>query len=265
MFSRHEWDGAPLREQAYGPRYIARSSLVRKTIESLRPKNVLDIGCGSGNITKHVAAFSGHVHAIDLYPEAIEVARENLADLDNVSFEAGNVFAAGEEATKPFVGKYDLIVLSEVLEHLDDDIGTLRTIANILPTGGRLLLTVPGDPKQWSVDDELSGHKRRYTRAELRSKLRQAGFRIERCTNWGFPFTRSMLTVERRMMGKGGIEGVSTSPVRLLLRPASFLFRLNGVIEPYFSFLDAGVGYVVLARKAGAGDGRSAQPEQRAA
>ena len=122
-------------------------------------------------------------------------------------------------------------------------------IHSLLPQGGRLLLTVPGDPHQWSVDDELSGHRRRYTKEELQQKLQRAGFEIEQMTNWGFPFTRALTNLERRMMGNGESGAGSRSLVRVLLRPASLVFRLNAAVEPLLSFADAGVGYVVLARR----------------
>jgi len=81
-------------------------------------------------------------------------------------------------------------------------------------------------------------------------KLERAGFEVEQLTNWGFPFTRALTNLERRMMGsdEGGSAG-SRSLVRLLLRPASLVFRLNAAFEPLLSFADAGVGYVVLARR----------------
>jgi len=248
MFSRHDWDGSPQRDQVYGPRFTARSTLLRRMLGRVRPRSVLDIGCGSGTITRHVADYSGHVHAIDVSPKAIEVAQENLAGSRKVTFESIDVFGCSEEARSHLAEKHDVIVLSEVLEHLDDDETALRIVRSLLPPGGYLVLTVPGDPHQWSIDDDLSGHKRRYTKPELILKLTRAGFRVERITNWGFPFTRLLVSVERRLMASQQGQNALPMMLRTLLRPVSLLFRLNGIIEPLFSFVDAGIGYVVLAK-----------------
>jgi len=249
MFTRHDWEGSPLCDQAHGPRYIARSTLIRKVLGDAKHYSALDIGCGSGNITRHVADFAERVHAIDVSPKAIEVAQANLAGSPNITFEALDVFGSGDAERQSLFGQYDLVVLSEVLEHLDEDQQALDTISRLIKPGGHLLLTVPADPRQWSVEDELAGHKRRYTRPELIAKLNQAGFKVERLVNWGFPFTRGLLALERRMMGSRHSEGVSGSPLRLLLRPASLLFRVNGMLEPVLSFLNAGIGFVVLASR----------------
>ncbi len=250
MFTRHEWDGAPQHDQVLGPRFIVRSKLVRDFVKSVRPAATLDIGCGSGNITREVAGASVQVHATDVSPRAIEAAEANLADLSNLSYESINLFDCLPGERQHLANKFDLIVLSEVLEHLDEDDAALSVIQELLPEGGHLLLTVPGDPNQWSVDDELSGHRRRYTRNELYTKLQRAGLEVERITNWGFPVTRILTGLERRMMGGGGNGSSATGRlVRLLLRPANLVFRLNSLYEPFFSFVDAGVGYVVLARR----------------
>jgi SAM-dependent methyltransferase len=249
MFSRHEWDGAPLCDQTFGPRYVARSTLIRKVLAKVRPSQALDIGCGSGNVTRHLADFSDHVHAIDISERAVEVAQENLRNADNISFEAIDVFAVPESEREHLEGHYDLVMLSEVLEHIDADEDALANVARLLRSDGRLLLTVPADPSQWSVEDELAGHKRRYTKQELCTKLERAGFQVEKMVNWGFPFTRPLLAVERKLMGSRQAHGASGTPMQLLLRPAKLLFRLNGAIEPYLSFFNAGIGYVVLARR----------------
>jgi SAM-dependent methyltransferase len=248
MFTRHDWEGSPLCDQVYGPRYVARSSLIRRVLGKTGHDNALDIGCGSGNITRHVADFAAHVHAIDVSPSAVEVARANVASYSNITLEATDIF--GPKAKRQHQGKYDLVVLSEVLEHLDEDERALETIATLLVPGGHLLLTVPADPRQWSVEDELAGHKRRYTREELTGKLNSAGFQVEQLVNWGFPFTRVLLGVERRLMRVRPSGGAGGSGLRPLLSAARLFFKLNGIVEPAFSHLDRGIGYVVLARNA---------------
>jgi hypothetical protein len=64
-----------------------------------------------------------------------------------------------------------------VLEHIPDDVGSLRALHRMLQPGGRLVLLVPALPAIYGTLDEALGHVRRYTAGELRKKYRQAGFR----------------------------------------------------------------------------------------
>ena len=111
---------APQHDQTLGPRYIARSTLIRRVLDKAKPVRTLDIGCGSGNITRHVADYSETVHATDLSPKAIEVAQANLVDAANVTFESIDLFNSTEAEKEHLVAEFDMIVLSEVLEHLDE-------------------------------------------------------------------------------------------------------------------------------------------------
>jgi hypothetical protein len=72
------------------------------------------------------------------------------------------------------------ILLMDVLEHLDDDLGMLREIRERCHGANRYFITVPAFQGVWSYHDVQLGHKRRYTRTTLRGLLDGAGFRIER-------------------------------------------------------------------------------------
>ena len=66
-----------------------------------------------------------------------------------------------------------------MLEHIKDDAAALRCFRDILVPGGRLVLLVPACPSLYSKIDAGLDHYRRYSRAELGSKLEVAGFRVE--------------------------------------------------------------------------------------
>lgn len=75
---------------------------------------------------------------------------------------------------------YGLIYSLNVLEHIEDDISTLRALIVLLKPGGRLLLYVPAFQGIYSSMDEKVGHFRRYTAAGLIAKLIEVGFVVER-------------------------------------------------------------------------------------
>ena len=66
-----------------------------------------------------------------------------------------------------------------VLEHIEDDRGTLANMFDVLQPGGRLVLLVPAFARLFGTLDTHLRHFRRYEKDELDSKLREAGFVIE--------------------------------------------------------------------------------------
>ena len=253
----HTWAGAPGKLQSYGPRFISRRRLIHRILRTVKPKRTLDIGCGSGLITKVLAEASTEVVAVDVSEEAIAVSRDALDGAANVQLMVADVFRS-RDASSDWRNSFDLVVMSEVLEHIQDDEGALSTVRKLLREKGWLLLTVPADPKLWNAEDERAGHMRRYTREELRRKLAKGGFEIVRMVNWGFPVTRWLYLLEvslllRRRHNRGGGRALRL-PLSLLAlaRP---LFAAIADIESLVSGIDRGVGYVVLARKAAANQG----------
>lgn len=75
---------------------------------------------------------------------------------------------------------YDLIVLLDVLEHIEEDRSVLAVLRNKLKPDGRLLVTVPALPWLWSRHDEIHHHKRRYTSRSLMRTALSAGLHVSR-------------------------------------------------------------------------------------
>ncbi|HEY8164379.1 MAG TPA: class I SAM-dependent methyltransferase, partial [Gemmatimonadaceae bacterium] len=118
---------------------------------------ILDIGCGTGAGLEEFRAL-GCVTGIDFSETAVHYcrrrgcARTAVADASHLPFESSH---------------FDLVAMIEVLEHVDDDAGTLAETARVLVPGGLIVLTVPAYQWLWSVRDERLQHKRRYTRSRL--------------------------------------------------------------------------------------------------
>ena len=81
--------------------------------------------------------------------------------------------AGFRQNTLPAVGMFD------VLEHVEDDAGFLRTLHETMIPDGRLYLTVPAYQWLWLAEDTYAGHFRRYTLSSLTSILNRAGFDVE--------------------------------------------------------------------------------------
>jgi SAM-dependent methyltransferase len=127
---------------------------------------ILDAGCGTGRNLVEYAAL-GEVEGVDFSAEAVEFCR--LRGL------AGVRQAALEQL--PYESdRFDLIVATDVVEHLDDDRLALAELGRVAAPGGRLVLTVPAYTWLWSRHDESLHHKRRYTAGRMRAQLVAAGW-----------------------------------------------------------------------------------------
>jgi SAM-dependent methyltransferase len=93
----------------------------------------------------------------------------------------------------------DTVVCLNVLEHIEDDAGTLRNIRTTLEPGGRLLLLVPNGPDAYGSIDKAIGHFRRYTQPGLKTLLEENGYEVERILEFnrvsrpGWRFTGQVL------------------------------------------------------------------------
>jgi len=131
---------------------------------------ILDAGCGTGG-NLEILAKHGEAIGVDASPDALKFSsKRSVGPLLN-----GNIERLGFHAES-----FDLITALDVLEHVEDDRAAIRELYRITKPGGRLVMTVPAYQFLWSEHDEALHHYRRYTRRQLRGKLTEAGFEIEK-------------------------------------------------------------------------------------
>ena len=78
----------------------------------------------------------------------------------------------------PALGRFDTVVLVNVLEHIPDDATAVKVLAEALVPGGHLLLYVPAFDELYSEFDRRIGHHRRYRREELEARVAAAGLEV---------------------------------------------------------------------------------------
>ncbi len=128
---------------------------------------MLDAGCGTGrNLIEYGRL--GTVTGVDFSAEAIDFCRRR--GLQGAS--QGRLEALDFEAAS-----FDLILATDVLEHLQDDLAAMRELRRVAAPGARLLVTVPAYRWLWSQHDTAHHHFRRYTLRQLRRRLESTGWR----------------------------------------------------------------------------------------
>lgn len=141
-------------------------------------RRVLEIGAGFGNITRHLKGRELLV-ASDLDPVALEHLKGVFRDDPSVRIASYRFPLDGSAREEVRALGVDTVVCLNVLEHIEDDRTTLANLKEALSPGGRLILLVPAFARLYGTLDEHLHHFRRYEKAELEQKIREAGFELE--------------------------------------------------------------------------------------
>jgi SAM-dependent methyltransferase len=159
----------------------------------LRPgDHLLDVGSGFGRHVFECARRGARVVALDYAADEVADTAATLAAMAEAGeIEADRVAGAlrADARRLPFAdASFDVVITSEVLEHIGDDVAAIAEMVRVLKPGGRFAATVPAwlpEVINWKLSDEYhapkapGGHVRIYTRTELRAKLVAAGLDLD--------------------------------------------------------------------------------------
>lgn len=136
--------------------------------------DVLEIGSGLGHYAADWADMGVNITASEADPTRLAALRERFANDQRVRVRELSVPIAE-------TGDYSTVVAYNVVEHIPDHVGALRSFAGLLRPGGAVVLIVPAFQFAMSEFDRAIGHQRRYRTAGLASALRRAQLKVERC------------------------------------------------------------------------------------
>lgn len=168
--NRHPWE-------------LARLDALRSILKGVATDGlgVLDVGCGDGFLSRELFRGTGaRVTAVDSNFTDCQIA--SLSGMGN-----GIKYSKRIEGQ----GRYGLVLLLDVLEHVDEDFIFLKgLVSERLEKNGRVLITVPAFNALFSGHDRFLGHRRRYRLGELRALAEKAGLEV---TSSGYLFTSLLL------------------------------------------------------------------------
>jgi len=229
LFNRHWW-------------WRARTEFIVHTLDRLQPSqgwaDILDVGCGDGLLFDRLSHF-GSVEGVE--PDAALVNPNNpyfnqiyIRPFD-CSFRPGKL--------------YSLILMLDVLEHLEDPVAALKHVTTLLQPAGTLIVTVPAFRALWTNHDLVNHHVDRYTKARFKLLANQAGLHVIEYRyfyHWTFVAKLGVRAYERLMRPAPTPASV---PPHFLNQPLYWLSRLE---QKTISRLPVpfGSSLMVVARKA---------------
>lgn len=229
-----------------GRRRIFLDSLDKYLTKPLngRERRILDMGCGTGTMLNYLSRY-GNAEGIDADEEAVRFCHERgvtqVRQVDSMPL--------------PFEDNtFDLVAALDVIEHIDDDRGTLRELYRVLRPGGILMLSVPAYRFLWGAQDEISNHKRRYIAPQMRSRLTEAGFKVRKLSYFNtflFPIIAAIRLIRPYRPGSVDLKSDFTmTKAGLFNTLLGRLFSMEAVLVKRMN-LPFGVSILCLAYKPG--------------
>jgi len=152
--------------------FVGRRLIVEHMLSTLplQPQaNICEIGCGTGGNLELLSRY-GQVFGLEMDDEARQFALQR-----GIS----PILPGSLPYDIPFADiLFDLIMMMDVLEHVEEDEKSLIEVGKKLQNGGFIFITVPAYQFMWSKHDDLHHHKRRYTKTLLKKKILVAGYNI---------------------------------------------------------------------------------------
>lgn len=147
--------------------YKSKANAMMRLLSGASPSVILDIGAGSGFFSRKLLSETGAKEAW-----CVDISYENDSD----ATETGKSIHFRKLIDEV---NADLVLLMDVLEHVDDDVDLLKGYVNKVPSGARFLVSVPAFQFLWSGHDVFLEHKRRYRLNQMEDVVRQAGLTVK--------------------------------------------------------------------------------------
>lgn len=191
-----------------------RNTLMLLLKDAPKDAKILDIGCAGGPLlTDLVADGFTKTYGLDFSEKAVLLcAKRGLKNVDQMDAHYPNF--------EP--NFFDIIIASDSLEHLQNDLIALENWNKILKKGGKLIVFVPAYQFLWSSHDVINQHFRRYTKKNLVNKIESFSFEVIQKGYWNFAmfFPTFIIRLLERLLPKKQNNGQisdSNSPLNPFL------------------------------------------------
>lgn len=170
---------------SYGPSYKTRYRIIRTLMEMFEfdKEEVLDVGCGDGAFLKSLRKSYPNL-SLNGFDISDEIVSKNM---DNIHLSTGDLT---KDETIPNK-KFDIIICSEVLEHIEDYQKAIINLSKMLKPGGYVFISSPYGMKNWTAHDTYARHVRRWELGVIEEELIKNNICITISFTWGRIFYNS--------------------------------------------------------------------------
>ncbi len=163
------------------PYALAKYEILLGWMGPVDGRQVLVIGSGSGELAAMLAQRGAYVLAVDIDEASVNLTRRTAAEMGVVV----STQCARLEDLQPRP-IYDFVIATDVIEHIEDDLGACIQLKSMLKERGQLVISVPALSWLFGYHDEILGHFRRYSQRQLKARIRESGLETLRCRYFGF-------------------------------------------------------------------------------
>ena len=178
--------------------YVAKGRAVQRMLRGAGPfESVLDVSAGSGVFARRLLD-----HGMAQRALCVDPAYAAEHDEDHGGRPIRFRHAPDDET-------HQLVLMMDVLEHVEDDLGLLQAYADRLPAGGVAMITVPAFAFLWSGHDVFLEHRRRYRLGDVEALVRRAGLEVAEARYFFgllFPVVATLRLIDRVRLGAGLVE-----------------------------------------------------------
>ena len=227
----------------YKSRIKILDNVLKNKFSICESNKILEIGCGTGANIDLLSKY-GELFAVEMDEESRKIS---LAKSKNIK--DGNL-----PDNIPFNDKFSLVCLLDVLEHIQEDEDSLKTIFKLTENNGKLLLTVPAYQFLWNNHDDVCHHKRRYTLKDLEKKVINSGFSIEYSSYFNnflfapIAMTKILMKFQKKAVNSLTIFSNESVFSKIQNSIFEFIFSLERKFIPKSKF-NFGISIIILAEK----------------
>ena len=224
--------------------FVGRRALLSNIIQKFKlppDADILDVGTSTGTNLRLLrdSGFT-RITGVDRSPVAIQFcANKGLGQV-----------ICGDVCALPFPDvSFDLVLATDIIEHVDDDLQALRELRRVVKSKSPILVTVPAFPFLWGLQDEVSHHKRRYWLTDLLKKLDNVNLPAQRHFYFNYVLFLPILASRQLMrVLRLRVDSENEINTKWLNRILTSLFRFDVMTAPWLH-PPFGVSALVIAMR----------------
>jgi ubiquinone/menaquinone biosynthesis C-methylase UbiE len=206
-----------------------------------KPLEILDVGCGTGAFISELKN-KANISGIDFSEKAVSFCKMRGIE---------NVILGGGEKLPWDDNRFDVVLVLDVLEHIEEDRKAIAEIHRVLKSGGMVIAFVPAFLFLWGITDEASHHFRRYTKQELVEKLESQKLKVIRSSYFNtFLFLPILLVRKLSKFFPQKYKPEQETDIRseLVNKVFYLIFKMESLVLRFVNF-PFGVSLMVIGRK----------------